>query len=88
MPDAPQRSVRFSRSAAKAYEKLPARIKEACLAIIRELSAGEISGSKLKGELAGLLSLRLGRAYRLLYRVGDEGIKIVDVGPRGDIYWK
>lgn len=44
------------------------------------------AGKALQGELAGLLSLRVG-AYRVVYRVGSRRIiEIVTLGPRKSIY--
>jgi mRNA interferase RelE/StbE len=42
-------------------------------------------GKPLKGELAGLWSLRVGR-HRVIYRPDAEGAEIVALGPRKTIY--
>ncbi len=41
----------------------------------------------LKGELAGLYSLRIGREYRILFQFIDKDtIQVFDVGHRREIY--
>jgi len=81
-----RRRPTFTRSAAKGVAELPEHVKKACMNIVRELAAGTPRGKKLKGELAELRSVRLGRTHRLLYLETTDEIQVVDVGPRGDIY--
>lgn len=85
--DAPKkRSVIFSRTAAKGYGKLPQHVRSACADLLRALASGMIQGHKLKGELEGLRSLRVGRGHRLVYRQTETEIQVIDIGPRGDVY--
>jgi mRNA interferase RelE/StbE len=42
-------------------------------------------GKALKGELAGLRSLRVG-TFRIIYRLSKKHVEIVAVGPRQRIY--
>ena len=82
----PRRRLVISRTAAKGIEQLPPHVKEACKQLLRELVEGTQRGKPLKGELSHLRSLHLGRSHRLLYIETAEEIRVVDVGPRGDIY--
>lgn len=76
----------FTRSAEKGIRELPEHVSNACMSIIRELAAGKTRGKNLKGELAELRSVRLGRSHRLLYLETPTEIHVVDVGARGDVY--
>lgn len=76
----------FSKTAQKGIAELPEHVKKASATIIRALAAGTARGKPLKGDLADLRSVRLGRTHRLLYRETEQEIQVVDVGPRGDIY--
>lgn len=82
------RRVTLTKSASQGVQDLPEHVKRACMNIIRELAAGTQRGKKLKGELAELRSVRLGRTHRLLYHETAEEIRVVHVGPRGDAYKK
>lgn len=42
-------------------------------------------GKRLKGELEGLWSLRVGR-HRVIYRPDDAGAEVIAIGPRTTIY--
>jgi len=81
-----RRSVTFSRTAAKGYEKLPKHVRSACTELLRSVSSDEAQGYKPRGDLKGLRSLRLGRGHRIVYRQTETEIQVIDVGPRGDIY--
>lgn len=56
-------------------------------AAIDSLAEDPYQGKKLKGKLAGNLSLRIG-SYRIIYRVLKDRLLIwvVDLGPRREIY--
>ncbi len=82
------RGVEITRTAQKGIHALPAHALTACRNLIRDLAVGTVTGKKLKGDLRGLRSVRIGRSHRLLYRETPDTIEIIDVGPRGDIYRK
>jgi mRNA-degrading endonuclease RelE of RelBE toxin-antitoxin system len=84
--DPRHRDVIFTRTAARGVARLPDHVRSACENVVRQLAAGAMRGKQLKGELAALRSVRLGQAFRLLYRETETTIEVVDVGPRGDIY--
>jgi mRNA-degrading endonuclease RelE of RelBE toxin-antitoxin system len=81
-----RRRLTFTKTAQKGIRELPEHVRTACKRILRELAAGSARGRKLKGKLHELRSVRLGQSHRLLYLETPEEIKVVDVGPRGDVY--
>jgi mRNA-degrading endonuclease RelE of RelBE toxin-antitoxin system len=83
---APKRRLTFSRSSLKGIQDLPAHAREACKNLLRELVEGTQRGKKLKGDLEGLRSIRLGQQNRIIYHETEEEIQVVSVGPRGGIY--
>jgi mRNA interferase RelE/StbE len=60
-------------------------LKRRVRAGLERLVADPTAGKALRGELAGLCSLRLGR-LRVVYRETARAIEIVAVGPRERIY--
>jgi mRNA-degrading endonuclease RelE of RelBE toxin-antitoxin system len=83
---AARRRLSLTKSAGKGIRALPEHVREACKNVLRELVAGGRRGKKLKGELSEMRSIRIGRSHRVLYVETEEEIRVVDVGPRGDIY--
>ncbi len=79
------RSVRISHRAEKSLEALEARFREQLKAALRELSRNPLLGKKLKGELAGLRSYRLG-AFRIVYRLTKEAVEVAYIDHRKDVY--
>ena len=54
--------------------------------LLARLDAEPALGKKLLGRLEGLRSARLGRTHRIVYRVDDDGPKVVTIVPRKDAY--
>ncbi|MDI6735157.1 MAG: type II toxin-antitoxin system RelE/ParE family toxin [bacterium] len=57
------------------------RLKEA----IKFIAQNPSKGKKLKGELKGVRSYRVGK-YRIIYRITEEEIDIVSIVHRKDAY--
>ena len=79
------KSVRLSNRAEKALESIDVRFKERLKEAIRELSRNPLLGKKLKGELAGLRSYRVG-SFRIVYRFNKELLEVVYIDDRKDVY--
>jgi mRNA interferase RelE/StbE len=81
--------VVLSHDAARILEKATPAIRRRIFAALERVKANPHSGKKLRGELEGLFSLRIG-GMRAVYEVDAEGKAIVvhAIGPRGDIYKK
>ena len=79
------RSVRISRRTEKVLETLDARSQEQMKTALRELSISPLLGKKLKGELEGLRSYRLG-TFRIIYRFSELAVEIVSLDDRKDVY--
>ncbi len=79
------RSVRISRRAERSLEALDARLREHLKTALRELSRNPLLGKKLKGELAGLRSYRLG-AFRIVYRLTKDVVEVAYIDRRKDVY--
>jgi len=60
-------------------------VKRKVRAALDTLVANPFSGKRLRGRLAGLWSIRVGR-FRVIYREAGDAIRIVAVGPRMTIY--
>ena len=79
------RDVRLARRAEKGLAALDQRVRDAPKEAIRELARHPLAGKTLKGELAGLWSHRVG-PFRIVYRVTDVSLDLVDVDHRKDVY--
>jgi mRNA interferase RelE/StbE len=85
--DSSGHQVVFTPAARRAIDSLPMQVALAALALI----AGDLAdnprrvGKALHAPLEGLHSARRGD-YRILYRIGDEIITILDVKHRRDAY--
>ena len=71
--------VKFDDSHLHCSVKIEARI----LLAIEELVSSPFAGTKLRGELDGLLRWRTG-GYRIVYKIDEEKrlVVLLDVGPR------
>ena len=79
------RSVSLSRRAVKSIGHAEPRLKERIREAVRELAANPLLGKKLKGELEGLRSYRLG-SHRIVYRFTADLLEIVHIDDRKDVY--
>ncbi len=79
----------LSRDAAKTLEKLTSQMRRRIITALEIVRANPLKGKRLRGELEGLFSLRVGD-MRAVYEVDHERRVIVvhAIGPRGDIYKK
>jgi len=65
--------------------KIDKKIKERLKEAIKFIAKNPFRGKKLKGKLKSLRSYRVGN-YRIIYRVTEEGIEIVSIAHRKDVY--
>jgi mRNA interferase RelE/StbE len=81
--------VVLSRDAARTLEKATPAMRRRIFAALERVRANPQSGKRLRGELEGLFSLRIG-GLRAVYEVDAEKKSVVvhAIGPRGDIYKK
>ena len=79
------KKVRLSHRAEKAFEAVDTRYQDHLKEAIRELSENPLQGKKLKGELEGLRSHRVGR-FRIVYRVIKDLVEVVYIDDRKDVY--
>ncbi len=79
--------VILSRDAARTLEKLTPGIRARIFMALEKARANPLKEKKLRGELEGLFSLRVGE-MRAVYEVdSNQKIMVVHaIGPRGDIY--
>lgn len=79
----------LSRDAAKTLEKLAPQMSRRIITALEIVRANPLKGKRLRGELEGLFSLRVGD-MRAVYEVDHKQRVIVvhAIGPRGDIYKK
>jgi len=81
--------VILNKHTARTMGRMAPKINDRIFKALEGLRDESLRGKKLHGELAGLLSLRLG-LWRIIYEVDhDQRLIIVHgIGPRGDIYNK
>jgi mRNA-degrading endonuclease RelE of RelBE toxin-antitoxin system len=72
--------------AIKDIDALPAPMQAKVRGVIGRLDDQPALGKKLLGALAGLRSARVGRSYRVIYRLGDDGVTVLTVTLRRDAY--
>jgi len=72
-------------AAADSVARLPPVPKRHVRAVLDELVHESLEGEPLRGELDGLSRVRVGR-LRVVYRVHENVIEIVAIGPRASIY--
>lgn len=77
---------RVSRRALKDLNDLPEPMRSKAESLIGRLDEEPSLGKKLLGALAGLRAARLGRSYRIIYRVSGTGVEVVAITPRRDSY--
>lgn len=80
-----RRRLRVPQQVASLLRGLHPELKRRVRAGLDRLVADASAGKALRGELAGLRSLRVGR-IRVVYRETASAIDIVAVGPRERIY--
>ena len=82
-------NVVLSRDAARTLEKATPAMRRRLIAAFERLKAMPHSGKKLRGELEGLFSLRIG-GMRAVYGVDADKkvVAVLAIGQRGDIYKK
>ena len=87
MDESERHDVFFTPAAHRALARLPGNVAHAALALITgDLAAHpERVGKALRAPLEGLYSARRGD-YRVLYRITDRRVTIVDVRHRRDAY--
>ena len=81
--------VVLSKEATKTLERLTPAMKRRIIVALERVGANSQSGKRLRGELEGLFSLRIG-GMRAVYEVDFEQKAVVvhAIGTRGDIYKK
>lgn len=79
----------FSREAVKGLERATPQTRRRIIRALERMRANPLKGKRLRGELEGLFSLRIG-GMRAVYEVDSEQKVVVvhAIGPRGDIYKK
>ncbi|MBM3299137.1 MAG: type II toxin-antitoxin system RelE/ParE family toxin [Deltaproteobacteria bacterium] len=81
-------SVQYKRSVDKDLKKLDkADAKRVLDKVERELKKDPDAGEPLKGKFSGLLRLRVGD-YRVIYTRTKDGVLILAVSHRKDVYQK
>jgi mRNA interferase RelE/StbE len=81
--------VVLSRNASRTLEKANPPARRRIIVALERLKSKPHSGKRLRGELEGLFSLRIG-GMRAVYGVDTRKnvVVVLAVGPRGDIYNK
>jgi len=79
----------FSRESVKSLERATPQMRRRITRALERMGADPLKGKRLRGELEGLFSLRIG-GLRAVYEVDVEKKAVVvhAIGPRGDIYKK
>jgi mRNA interferase RelE/StbE len=77
--------LRVPREIAELIRKMHPHIKKKVKESMRMILEEPRSGKPLKEELSGLWSFRIGR-IRIIYKIGEEIIEVVTIGPREIIY--
>jgi len=82
-------NVVLSRNASRTLEKATPAMRRRVVAALERLRSKPYSGKRLRGELEGLFSLRIG-GMRAVYGVDTKTnvVVVLAIGPRGDIYRK
>lgn len=76
----------LSHRAEKDLADLPKELREKAENIISRLDSEPALGKKLLGALAGKRSARLGRSYRIIYQLLDDGPFVLTIRIRRDVY--
>ena len=73
----------YSKQAAKVINSLDTPTKQRIKAGIEKIPDGDIK--PLHGYSDGRKRLRLGK-YRIIFKISDDELRIIEIGSRGDIY--
>jgi mRNA interferase RelE/StbE len=79
--------VFFNREAARTLERLTPAMRARIIKALESAAVNPLRAKRLRGELEGLFSLRVGE-MRVVYEVDPDKMAMVvhAVGPRGDVY--
>lgn len=77
---------KYARRAEKDLAALPPALRARAEALAESLDQNPSLGKTLLGKLAGIRTVRLGRSYRILYVVSDEGVTVMTIHQRKDVY--
>lgn len=79
--------VVFGREAARTLERLTPAMRGRVFQALETARVNPLRAKRLRGELEGLFSLRIGE-MRVVYEVDPEEMVMVvhAIGPRGDVY--
>jgi len=82
-------NVVLSRNASRTLEKATPAMRYRIIVALERLKSKPQSGKRLRGELEGLFSLRIG-GMRAVYGLDTKKnvVVVLAIGPRGDIYNK
>jgi Txe/YoeB family toxin of Txe-Axe toxin-antitoxin module len=76
----------YARRAEKDMADLPLPLRKRAETLAERLDRDPSLGKKLVGKLAGKRSVRLGRTHRMVYTVSEEGVIVLTIGARKDVY--
>jgi len=82
---APKHKLRIPDEVAAVIRHLHPQLKQKVRAALRTIQTDPQAGKELKEELADLHSFRVNR-FRIIYRIGDDALEIIAIGPRRTIY--
>jgi mRNA-degrading endonuclease RelE of RelBE toxin-antitoxin system len=79
--------VVFGREAARTLERLTPAMRARIIKALERARVDPLRGKRLRGELEGLFSVRVGE-MRVVYEVDPDEMAMVvhAIGPRGDVY--
>lgn len=77
---------RYARRAEKDLADLPSALRKRAETLAERLDHDPALGKKLLGKLAGKRSVRLGRTHRMIYTVGEDGVTVLTIDARKDVY--
>ncbi|MCJ7620267.1 MAG: type II toxin-antitoxin system RelE/ParE family toxin [Anaerolineae bacterium] len=79
--------VVLGREAARTLERLTPAMRARMIKALERARVNPLRAKRLRGELEGLLSLRVGE-MRIVYEVDPDEMAMVvhAIGPRGDVY--
>lgn len=79
------RDTEWTHSAKKYFDKLPTKIQRQIIKKIKMLSVDPFKNTVFLKEWAGVRRAKVGD-WRILFRVLNNVVRIIAIGPRGDIY--
>ena len=77
---------RYTRRAEKDLADLPSALRNRAETLGERLDRDPALGKKLRGKLTGKRSVRLGRTNRIIYAVGEDGVTVLTIDARKDVY--